>query len=139
MKKILKILGSLILIICLFILIHNFVTRKNNIEILVQEIKSGFSGKITDKYAVRNTPPTHLKIKTENEILEISPNSEIVKIAEIGDSIIKPKNENWVYIKKSNGDRLKLFYTRISFETRKNENFPKKWKNRWLESSRWDK
>ncbi len=120
-------------------LIRTFISTPSGITLKIDEIKSEFSGIIIEKYSVRNTKPTHLKIKTKSNFIEICPNSQIVNNANVGDSLIKPKNENFVFLKKLNKKEEKFFYTRISKETRNHNIFPKEWKDKWLESSEWEK
>lgn len=57
----------------------------------------------------------------------------------MGDSIIKVKDENLCYIRKSNGQSKVFYYVRVSMKTRKHWTFPKEWKDKWMESSDWDK
>jgi|TARA_R110000764_G_scaffold239818_1_gene340134 hypothetical protein len=105
----------------------------------IDEIATGYEGIISDKFSVRNTKPTHLKIQTAKGFIEISPYQKIVDSAEIGDSLIKPENQNFVYLKKRNGQVHEIFYTKLSLETRNHKSFPKEWKEKWMESSEWDK
>lgn len=137
-----KILISTLIISLFFLfvfLIKAYVSVPGGVQIKINEIEKGYKGIITDKFAVRNTKPTHLKIKTETDYIEISPNQKIVELAEIGDSLIKPKNENIVFLKKSDGEVYESFYTKLSKKTRNNDRFPKEWKGKWMESSEWDK
>src|SRR5690606_10899620 len=99
--------------------------EKGNVRIKVEEIREGYKGVVVKIFSVRDTPPTHLIIEATNGIVEVSPNQEIVKKVKLGDSIIKPKNENFVYIVTPNGGRTKLFSTRLSYETRNSEYFPR--------------
>lgn len=105
----------------------------------IDEIATGYDGIISDKFSVRNTKPTHLKIKTATGFIEISPYQKIVELAEIGDSLIKPANENFAYLKKQNGQMIEIFYTKLSQRTRNHRSFPKEWREKWMESSEWDK
>lgn len=132
-----------ILVIVLFFLLVDFIKANvsvpRGIQIKIDEISSEYQGVITDKFAVRNTNPTHLKIITETDVIEISPYQKIVELAEIGDSLIKPANENFAYLKKQNGQLHKIFYTKQSQKTRNHKSFPKQWTENWMESSEWDK
>ncbi len=56
----------------------------------------------------------------------------------IGDSIIKVKSENLVYIKKPDSSISEFFFTRIPMKNRMNLYFPTEWKNKWMESSVFD-
>lgn len=106
---------------------------------IVKIIKSEFSGQIISKYAPRDTKPTHIKIKTSmNKIIDISPNEKILLNVVVGDSIFKLKNENKVVIKKISGDTLSFFYILIPKSYRSHKNFPREWRNKWLESSKID-
>jgi len=69
----------------------------------------------------------------------ISPNQQLVKHVEVGDSLFKPANNNFIFHIKKSGISRKYFYTKLSYETRKNNSFPEEWKDKWLESSEWDK
>lgn len=112
--------------------------EKGNLRLITKEIREGYKGVIIEKFSVRDTPPTHLKIETEKGIIKVSPNQTIVEKSKIGDSIIKPKNENFAYLVTTKGVKNKYFYTKLSYETRNSKYFPKEWKNRWMESSEWD-
>jgi hypothetical protein len=113
--------------------------ESGNVKLKVEKIRSEFKGKIVKIYATKKTIPTHLEVAlTDGKIINISPNQYLVNSADVGDFLIKPKNENRVYLIKSNKKKLTFFYTKISYETRNNKNFPVEWKNRWLESSQWD-
>ncbi|AUP77425.1 hypothetical protein [Flavivirga eckloniae] len=130
----------LLVLIFLFgsFLILKEIKKRNNVKLKINEIKEKFEGVIVEKFSVRNTPPTHLRIKNEYGFIEISPNQEIVLKANTGDSIIKMENENFVYLITKQGAKTKYFYTRLSNETRNSKYFPKEWKKLWYESSKWD-
>lgn len=103
---------------------------------IVSRIKSKYEGVIVEKYSTRDTPPTHIKIKTsENDIISISPNESIVDYVEIGDSIFKIKNENIAIIKRNGTKNTSFFYIKIPNAIRNDKDFPKEWKNKWMEST----
>jgi|GEM_PF-2671988 len=138
-KKIVKVPLSIILGVSFFIFVEKCMVEPNNTRIIVSQIKEEFKGVIVDKYSTRNTPPTHLRVLINNkENIQISPYESVVDYAEIGDSIIKIKNENIVYLKRENEVVKTFFYTKISYKTRRNKHFPKEWKDKWPESSEWD-
>ena len=62
----------------------------------------------------------------------------IMNYINVGDSLIKIKDENICYVKKPNGEKKQFYYTRISMKDRSHWTFPKEWKNKWMESSAWD-
>lgn len=112
--------------------------RENGVKLTIKKINEEYKGVVIDKYAVRDTPPTHLKIRVSDYDIDICPNKEITKEVIIGDSIIKPKNENIIYLIKPDGTRKQFYYIKLSFKTRNSDFFPKEWKNKWLESSEFD-
>ncbi|MBV7270739.1 hypothetical protein [Winogradskyella luteola] len=136
-KRITLLLLSLLLLFFLLFSLNKF-SRKSNIELIIEKINEDYKGVVLDKFAPRDTKPTHLKIKTLDSQFNICPNKEVVKQATIGDSIIKIKDENYVYLIKNDGTKYRFFYTKISNETRNSKFFPKEWKNMWLESTKWD-
>ncbi len=118
---------TLISIIILFFIIDYF-SSTQNAKIKIKEIKKEIKGEIIDKYSVRDTPPTHLRINTSKGIISISPNQYLVKYANIGDSIYKMENSNIAIILKPNGKQEKFYYTKISTKTIKKHNLPQEWK-----------
>ncbi|MFD0862586.1 hypothetical protein ACFQ1M_10265 [Sungkyunkwania multivorans] len=137
-----KVLISISIIILFFLFIYIIETRlsmPSGVQMKIDEIATGYEGIIFDKFSVRKTKPTHLKIKTATGFFEISPYQKIVDSAEVGDSLIKPANQNFVYLKKRNGQVQEIFYTKLSMKTRNHRSFPKEWKKKWMESSEWDK
>lgn len=129
--------GISIIFICFFT-ITKF-SKSANIKLKIEKIKSEFQGRIVEIYATKKTLPTHLKVLlSSGKIISISPNQQLVAKADVGDYLIKPKNENRIYLIKNN-KKLTFFYTKISYETRNSNNFPIEWKNKWPESSEWDK
>lgn len=139
-NKFLKIIINIFVIIVVFIGIRQFISIPNDVKNTVAKIQSNYKGLIVRKYKVRNTDnPTHLEIKIENDKnLEIIVNQAVIGYAAVGDSIIKPQNENIVYIKKPSGEMRDFFYVRLTNKTRSHPKFPIEWKNKWLRSSEWD-
>jgi hypothetical protein len=139
-SKLLKIIISFFVIIVLLVGIKKFISISNDVKNTVAKIQLNYKGVIVRKYKVRNTDnPTHLEVKIGNgKKLEIIPNEAVIEYAAEGDSIIKPLNENIVYIKKSSGVSRDFFYIKISYDTRSHPKFPDEWKNKWLRSSEWD-
>ncbi|ARV13348.1 hypothetical protein BTO09_13805 [Gilvibacter sp. SZ-19] len=103
----------------------------------IENINSEFKGIVIEKFSYRqNDSPTHLKINSLDSIFEIVPYH--IGFINVGDSIIKPKAENLIIIKKGDSIELRKYYIRISNEVRNSDDFPKEWKEKWLESSTWD-
>jgi len=135
MNKNKKTITAFLLTISLLIFIY-LIQSSNGVKFVIRDIHANFKGKIINKYTVRKgISPTHLKVKTMDSEIEINPSYIIVDYANIGDSIIKPKDDNVCIIIKSNGVRKKFFYTGITKEQREDSKFPKEWKNKWMESN----
>lgn len=127
-----KTLINVVVGICIFLFFY-ILNSSNPVKFVIQDINKGFKGVIVDKYTVRQgVYPTFLKVRSQNEILDISPSSQIMHFAEIGDSIIKVKGENICYIIKGNDISKEFFYVSISKEQRENKSFPSQWKNKWM-------
>lgn len=129
MKKVLiKVITAISLLLFFYML-----NSSNQIKFVVKDIQMNFNGVIVDKYTVREgVYPTFLKVRTDNDIIDISPSFKILYFAEIGDSIIKVKDENICYIINKNGVRKTFFYVTISKSQRDDKNFPQEWKNKWM-------
>lgn len=129
----------IILVIISFLVFIYFIQSSNQVKFVVRDIHMDFKGVVIKKYSVRKgVEPTYLKVKTESNEIDIIPSYEIVDFANVGDSIVKLKDENICYVIKRIGGKRKFFYTDISMEQRNNNKFPKEWKNKWMESSAWD-
>lgn len=127
-----------IIFVCFFSCKKQLEKLSNNssLERVVERIESSYKGIIVKKYSTRKTLPTHITIKTSSgKHIDISPNKQLLDFAKVGDSIYKYKDRNIAKIKTSDGDSLVTFYIKISSKNRNHENFPKEWKNKWLEST----
>lgn len=130
---------AFLITISFFVFVY-FLQSSTGVKFVIRDIHIGFTGTITDKYTVRKgVEPTHLKIKTEKGEIEINPSYYIVDYASIGDSIIKPKDDNVCYIIKPNGVRKQFFYTGITKKQREDSKFPEEWKNKWMKSDDFEK
>ena len=107
MTKKKKIFYGFIVLVLFFttVAIIRSLTKGNVIE---EEIREGYKGVITDIYAPRNTPPTHIRINTQSGIKSISVTPESIQILQVGDSIIKEPGSKYFITKKINGETLKL-------------------------------
>lgn len=129
----------MLIIIIGMIFSETALSDRSEVRHKIEMISNGYNGIIIKKYSVRKNLPTHLSIEvTDGEILNVSPSDKLLDVSKIGDSIIKPQNENFVYLIKKNGIRVKIYYTRLSYDNRKSKYFPKEWRNKWIESSYWD-
>lgn len=139
MNKKLKSLGFVILFFATIFLLNRY-SEFRDLQMTVDEINSEFSGVVIQKYSLRKTRPTCLRLQTiKNKTIEICPDDQVVEYAQTGDSIIKLKGENVVYVIDKNGRKTELFYVRISNKDRENKNFPEHWRDKWMDSSVWDK
>lgn len=121
LKWIIIVFGLLYLIPTVFMKIVNHASDKASLDRVINEVNFEFKGIVLDKYSTRDVPPTHLKIKTENNnIIKISPDKLVVDNTSVGDSIIKVKSENLVYIKKSDSTISEFFYSNINEESNEN-------------------
>jgi hypothetical protein len=118
--------AGLALLICLLI----FLTRRPGRYIDI--IKSSFKGVIVEKYFLKTT---HLKIKTsDNNVIDVAAVSgAMIKESEVGDSIEKVPNDNYVFLTKK-GVRSKLIYIYIPDVIRNDFRWPAEWKDKWREN-----
>jgi len=143
-KKALLIIASLVALILLIGLgsvILEKKSQKREVERTLSIIKSNYIGVVVDKYSPygADLEPTFMKIRTlEGLLIKMAPQDKVIDKVKIGDTIIKPMNENIVYIVDKNNDRTEHFYVRISKKKRLHKNFPIEWKKKWMESSRYD-
>lgn len=140
MKNEYKIILFLLSLYFVFFLFSK-IGENSNVKILVQKIENEYSGVIINKYNPREWMDelTAIEVRNSNgEIEDFPMRSEIMDYIEVGDKIIKLKDENICYIIKPTGEQKKFFYVRISMNARNHRTFPKEWKNKWLESSEWD-
>ena len=126
--------------VLLFALIVYAVQEVNHSSLIKRFIADEYEAIVTGKFNPKKwaDKPTQVKIKTTNTIKGIPIPSEIMDYIEVGDSLIKIKDENLVYVVKPSGERKSFYYKRISMKTRNHWTFPKEWRDKWMESSAWD-
>ena len=107
MTKKKKLFYGLIFIALFFtaVVVIRSLTKGNVIE---EEIAEGYKGIITDIYSPRDTPPTHVRIDTQDGIKSISVTPESIQILQVGDSIIKEPGSKYFITKNINGETLQL-------------------------------
>ncbi len=133
-----------LLVFILFIGCKGFIEKKtyeSSFKRLINNIETEYTGIIIETYSTRNDNlHTHYRVLTGIDTLSICPgNSEIMNNIEVGDSILKKTNDNMVYIYKNREDIRKFYYMKIPMEYRKDSRFPEEWKDKWMESSDWDR
>lgn len=138
MKKIYKYLLFILFSLSFFYVISNIGTGNSTYN----EIRQERIGVIISIDSLRSAKD-HYTLRDINNNTEQFPNGmPIVKqfkeVIEVGDSLIKNKNDVYCIVIKKNGTKLKVRYTSIPYQMRLNENFPKKWRCKWLEASKWD-
>ncbi|QTY26803.1 hypothetical protein [Flavobacterium sp. CS20] len=95
MRKIIKIALFFVAFVA-FVWLLNFLSNDRAIK---QEIKQEFKGLIVgDTTFRRRSQPTHLIIKEKEEYLYITGTENLDKFYKIGDSIVKPANQNKLII-----------------------------------------
>lgn len=124
----------------IFIVVYG-VKEFNYSKNLIKNIKDEYKAIIIEIYNPREwmKEPTFVRMRKINNTVEsLAPGTDIMNYINVGDSLIKIKDENICYVKKPNGEKKQFYYTRISMKDRSHWTFPKEWKNKWMESSAWD-
>lgn len=134
MKKYrMRILGIFILIV--FVVFQIYMTTSPNTTI--KNIKSSCNGTVISY--IRREGSNNIigyKVKGIKSIDDIYPGFEdYFKIIQIGDTIIKPINENYCEIIKLDGTKRRYIFTYISKRERNDFRWPREWKNKWLEAT----
>lgn len=132
--KVLKRLGFVLSLLLLFYILK----PSNQVKFVIHDIQKEFRGLIIDKYTVREgVYSTFLKVNINEgkEYIDINPSFKILHYSDVGDSIIKLKDENICYVLKKNGVKKKFSYVSISQSQRNDKNFPEQWKDKWMEST----
>lgn len=120
-----------------------FIDKKSIVRVddIIKDIELEFRGKIINKKSYRNGSSTHLEIKSDqhDSIFVIPPyNTRLINNSEIGDKIIKLKNENIIELYRKDSLIEQFYYIRISYKHRYSKKFPIEWRDKWIQSSRWD-
>lgn len=114
----------------------------NHSSVLKDKIKVGFEVVVLEKFNPKEWSEinTQLRVKDKRgKVIELPFRSEIIDYVSIGDRIIKVKDENLCYVKKPGGESKAFYYVRVSMKTRNHWTFPIEWREKWMESSDWDK
>lgn len=128
--------------VLLFALFMFAVQEVNHSSLIKEFITEEYSGVVKEKYNPRESMKvmTHVKINYQKDkIIGRTISSDAMDYIELGDSLIKVKDENLIYVVKPDGERKSFYYKRISMKTRNHWTFPKEWQDKWLESSAWDR
>ncbi|WP_417350994.1 hypothetical protein [Flavobacterium alkalisoli] len=104
----------------------------------VDNIKRGYSGIVVSKQQIaeRKSHLTDIYFKDDGVNMSEVFRQGLDSVIEVGDSIIKPKNDNYLYIIKPGGTKETFIYTYISESYRNDFRWPDKWKEKWPEASR---
>lgn len=107
---------------------------------IVNSIKKGYKGIVISKkqIAQRNSHSIIVFCKENNNTVNEIFRQELDSIVEVGDYIIKPKNDNYLFLIKPNMKKQKFIYTYISKENREDFRWPKEWKSKWIEAKKPD-
>jgi hypothetical protein len=127
--------------VLLFSLFMYAIQEVNHSSLIKSHIADEYKAIVIEKYNRRKSMDvmTSVRLKKQNkQIFGIPMRSEIMNYIELGDSLIKVKDENLVYLIKPHGERTSFYYKRISMKTRNHWTFPEEWRDKWMESSAWD-
>jgi len=107
---------------------------------LVKSIHDEYNGIIVDTFSTNRSFIFKVLINTKDTVVISSSTltNEFYNSIGINKFIIKSKNENFVFIGNTEKDMTKVFYEKISHSDRENLFFPKEWKEKWIESSKWE-
>lgn len=131
-KTSLILLSSFLIFSCNFIL--DELSFESGFKRLLKNIQKEKYGKVSNVFSHRkNMNPTHFIINRKDTI--IPTNSQIMLELEIGDSIAKNKSDNIIRIFKSDTLFKETWIYKIPYDYRKDKRFPKKWLNKWKEST----
>lgn len=122
----------------LFTLLMFAVQEVNHSSLIKEYITDEYEAIVIEKYNRRKSMDvmTSVRLKKQNkQIFGIPMRSQIMDYIEVGDSLIKIKDENLIYVVKPDGERTSFYYKRISMKTRNHWTFPKEWRDKWMESS----
>lgn len=135
MKKSKMILLGTIFFI-LFVIFQIYMTTSPSL--VVVSIKRGYKGIVVSKkqIAQRDSHIISVFSKEENKTYDDLFGQELDSIIAIGDSIVKPINDNYVFVIKPNGQKERHVYTYISRRQREGFRWPKKWKYKWSDASK---
>ena len=110
---------------------------------LVKEIKRSYKGYVSNIYYQRGF---HILIKTETDELDmVGFTPKFMCAIDMGDSIYKEANENYVTIVKPDNVLIKTSYLYINPSYRNDWRWPDEWDDKWKKAScdvcdtcRWD-
>ncbi len=120
------------IVICV-IIFSIFKSVSNPGSLTIKKIQNEYIGEIVDIYSSRkNVSPTFIKVKINNsKYVDLSVSKKVIDYSEIGDSVVKLKNDNVITILKEN--KTKSFpFMKISENLRNHYTFPSEWKDRWI-------
>lgn len=123
MKRSLKYIAAIIGIIASYFMMDYFIFQPSIINSKVEKIENSFKGEIMEIYAIRDTSPTHIKLKSRDKIIKISPSKQFIENAEVGDSVVKKRDETSIYLIKENS-REEFLFVKVSPENMDHRNFP---------------
>jgi hypothetical protein len=107
----------------------------NSPEFTIDKIRSKFNGVVSNIFFDRTYHySVSLNDGTIKDIAYVT--GDFLCSVEIGDSIDKIENENYVYVYKfNNRKKIKVLYTIITDREREDFRWPEEWKNKWIGSS----
>ncbi|MDR6464573.1 hypothetical protein [Chryseobacterium sediminis] len=121
-----------IMILFLVLLFANAIYYHYSSGRAVNEIRRQINGIVIKKYDTGHARLVSIK-QSDGTIIDFSQDNLYSYIRE-GDHFTKQANDNYCYVKR-NGETKKFIFTYISPKTRNSFDWPKEWKNKWMEAT----
>jgi hypothetical protein len=100
----------------------------NNPNPYIVNIESDFSGKLAKTYFLKTNHFVFNSRGKEIDVVFLS--KKLEEIIEVGDSIIKYRNDNFCKVIKANGQVVECTFIYVPKGVRSNFRWPKKWRNK---------
>lgn len=99
---------------------------------LINDIKRPINGVVIKKYDTDHARFINIK-QIDGSIVDFSQDN-LYSYLKKGDHFVKQANDNYCYITR-NGDTKKFVFLLISPKERNSFDWPKEWKNKWLDAT----
>ncbi len=121
-----------LIILFFVILVANAIRYHNSSSSIINEIKRPINGIVIEKYSTGHG--RFIVIKEKNgDTFEFNQDN-IYDYLRKGDHFLKVANDNYCYVKR-NGETKKFIFTYISLKSRNSFDWPKEWKNKWMDAT----
>ncbi|MGE8514683.1 MAG: hypothetical protein ACN6N7_18410 [Chryseobacterium culicis] len=122
-----------IIILLFVILFANAIYYHYSSKRVVKDIRLSINGIVIKKYDTGHARFVSIKENNGN-IVDFSQDNLYSYIRK-GDHFMKQANDNYCYVKR-NGETKKFIFTYISTKTRNSFDWPKEWKNKWMDATK---